>query len=119
MAKRKLPSLTDLNHPQPHKKRAPVRKTVTGKVVYKRRRHFFTRKDLARVFRHILQYNNGSRENIVETFFEFIELIDTLVLEYANILGASVPQAAIDSITHLFSEIFLQDTLKKNEKKKE
>lgn len=56
------------------KKSRGVHKTRRGRVVYNRKRHFFTTKDLRRILKNILEEDQGSRVNYVDFLQEWGEI---------------------------------------------
>jgi len=76
-------------HPKPKKKkRHPVHKTIKGRVVYHRKRHFFSTKDVARILKNILEYDQGIPESYLRTADEFYEILEQILELYFRSVGA-------------------------------
>lgn len=56
------------------KRRPKVHKTIRGRVVYNRKRHFFTTKDVRRILKNILEQDQGVRTNYLDFLAEWGEI---------------------------------------------
>jgi len=63
------------------------RKTLNGRVVYNRKRHFFKLRDVERILRKIIDYEEGQRatpEQVLADARRILELLQRLILVYGN-----------------------------------
>lgn len=105
-------------------RRAVVRTTLTGKVVYKRKRHFFTYKDVLRIIRHLTVFE-GTRPATPEEFIKDVSRIELGILGILNrYYGNRLGTAFIEFLTRLFDNLaepgfdwltFIKEELKNGE----
>lgn len=75
---------------KPPKKTKPlVHKTKRGRVVYDRKRHFFTTKDLRRILKNILENDQGKKTDFGDFLVEWGE-IELMMLEFLASQGGFV-----------------------------
>jgi len=87
-------------------------------VVYKRKRHFFTIKDLQRVLRHILLYDRGQRESLERSYFEFYEILVALVLTYSEVNRIQITDkivSFIQGLTRFLLESITKEPIKEQD----
>jgi hypothetical protein len=63
------------------------KKTWEGRVVYTRKRHFFTTKDIKRILKNILENDDGKKSSYQDFIVEFDEIQSMMYQLWAKQLG--------------------------------
>lgn len=79
------------------KKKNPVHKTKRGRVVYNRRRHLFTTKDLRRILKNILEEDGGTKVSYFDFLGEWAE-IELMMLDLLAQQGGFVGGTLYDLV---------------------
>lgn len=88
----------------PKKTKPKVHKTIRGRVVYDRKRHFFSTKDLKRILKNILEQDEGKKVDYVDFLQEWGEielLLLDLLAQQGGFLGGSLYSLIRDSVNLL------------------
>lgn len=76
-----------------------------GRVVYNRKRHFFTEKDLMRILKKILSTDFGKPVGFGDYFSEWIDIELILIQLLSTRTQTAIPQEVFDFLRYLFQQL--------------
>lgn len=94
----------------PEQKKKEKRYTVTGTIIYKRKRHFFTMKDVRRILKNILEEDRGTPTGYLEFLRDWGEvelMMLDLLASQGGFLGGS---PLFDTVKDLISLLSVGET---------
>jgi len=91
---------TEQPEESPKRTRSTRRTTVVGRVVYNRKRHFFTIQDVKRVLRNILENDMGLRSDPIRYGEDLIEILNAL----REITASYTTLGVYDAVKQVFED---------------